>query len=126
MNVHMLADWWGVEKALVEKQNGGLYALTWGVSEKGYKYITTGIIESYNPDSHLEIGKYTYFNPERNIFGPMKLSIQAKQSDSMIELTINQSGYGSGENWDWYHQSVSEAWPTMAKKLKDYLEDGFN
>ncbi len=40
-----LRGWWGVERALVEPQIGGLYALAWGVTAQGFRYASTGIVD---------------------------------------------------------------------------------
>ena len=43
----MLKNWWGVERALVDTKTGGVYTLTWSIPKKGFGYVSTGIVKSY-------------------------------------------------------------------------------
>ena len=118
----MLNGWWGVEKALVEKREGGVYALVWDISESGFRYVATGIIKSYKADAILEIENYTYLNLKMPIMGPMGLIIEAIVKNNQTELTVTQTGYQSGGDWDWYYDAVKQAWPDVLASLKEYLE----
>ena len=40
-DLNMLRDWWNVERALLEKFNGGIYVLTWNITVKGFGFIST-------------------------------------------------------------------------------------
>ena len=117
-----LNEWWGVERALVDKRPGGIYALAWEISEDGIKYISSGIIRDYLPDYLIHIEKMMYFNPARQILGPMELIVHASPKDGGSEVTITHMGYQSGEDWDWYYEAVKEAWPKAAQTLKVFLE----
>ena len=122
MDFDKLNGWWGVEKALVEKREGGVYALVWDISESGFRYVATGIIKSYKADAILEIENYTYLNLNMPIMGPMGLIIEAIVKNNQTELTITQTGYQSGGDWDWYYDAVKQAWPDVLASLKEYLE----
>lgn len=122
MDFDMLNGWWGVEKALVEKREGGVYALVWDISESGFRYVATGIIKSYKADAILEIENYTYLNLNMPIMGPMGLIIEAIVKNNQTELTVTQTGYQSGGDWDWYYDAVKQAWPDVLASLKEYLE----
>lgn len=122
MDFDMLNGWWGVEKALVEKREGGVYALVWDISESGFRYVATGIIKSYKADAILEIENYTYLNLKMPIMRPMGLIIEAIVKNNQTELTVTQTGYQSGGDWDWYYDAVKQAWPDVLASLKEYLE----
>ena len=119
----MLHEWWDVERALIEKCIGGVYTLAWNITDKGFGYISTGIIKDYEPGSIIEIGHLVYLNPNRSLLGPMTLTIKATVKDGRTELYLRQDGYQNGADWDWYYQAVTHAWPVVVKKLKDYLEE---
>jgi uncharacterized protein YndB with AHSA1/START domain len=123
INNSMLHDWWNVERALIEKRSGGIYALTWNITDKGFGYVSTGIIKHYEPASILEIDHLVYLNPDRPLFGPMTLTIKATEKVGKTELYLCQGGYQNGEDWDWYYDAVKQAWPIVVKTLKDYLEE---
>ncbi len=114
--------WWHVERGLVEPPRaGGVWALAWERSEHGFKYVITGRIASLDP-RRLVISEMLYFNPERPIFGPMTLTVEATPSTDGCDLTVCQDGYGDGEDWDWYYKVVSWAWPEVLKEIKEFLE----
>ena len=119
---NMLRDWWGVERSLIEKRNGGAYVIAWNITDKGFGYVSTGIINQYDANGLLDIDNFIYLNPERSILGGMKLTVHAKEKNGKSELYLCQSNYQTGEDWDWYYEAVKQAWPVVAKTLKEYLE----
>ncbi len=117
-----LLGWWGVERALVEPRGGGVYALAWGVTPHGFRYVVTGVIRVYDPDHELRIEQYTYFNPERPILGPMRLTVTADARETGgSNVKVIQDGYRDGSDWDWYFEAVRAAWPVALRSLQDYL-----
>ena len=118
----MLRAWWDVERTLIEKRIGGLYTLAWDITDRGFGFISTGVIRNYIPESVLEIDNFIYLNPGISILGPMKLTVYAKKKRSGAELYLCQDGYQTGRDWDWYYEAVQQAWPVVANKLKRYLE----
>jgi hypothetical protein len=122
IEVDSLKQWWEVERALIEKRNGGIYALAWDISEAGFKYISSGIINSYKPADHLYIENYLYFNPDKPIFGPMSLKVEVKEKGDWTELYLCQDGYREGNDWNWYYEAVKQAWPIVLQNLKKFLE----
>jgi hypothetical protein len=118
----MLRDWWSVERSLIEKKAGGLYVLAWNIGETGFGYISSGIIQTYDPAGELIIDNLVYMNPGRPLLGPMKLSIRAEEKNDQTGLVLCQDGYRQGEHWDWYYEAVKGAWPVVLEGLKGYLE----
>ena len=102
---------------------GGLYALAWDISTRGFRYVTTGIVRKYVAERVLTIDHYSYFNPERPIFGPMRLRVYAAQrTGGGCSLLVIQDGYGDGADWDWYYKSVRSAWPRALRALRQHLK----
>ena len=123
LDVQALQAWWGVERALVQPCEGGLYALTWKISEAGFGFVTTGIIAHLDPAARLRIDNYTYFNPTRDILGPMSLDVEVwRATNGHTTLRVTQDGYQDGADWDWYYASVVEAWPIVLESIKAYVE----
>ncbi len=118
----LLRGWWGVERALIEKRPGGVYALGWNITEAGFKYISSGTVRSYEKGRLLEIENLVYFNPERPILGPMTLQVKVENKGGATELSLCQDGYQNGPDWDWYYEAVKDAWPKVLVTLKEYLE----
>jgi uncharacterized protein YndB with AHSA1/START domain len=118
----MLREWWAVERTLIDNKKGGLYTLAWNISDKGFGFISTGIIEEYNPANTLVIENFVYLNPDKPFFGPMKLTVKAEPKGNGSVLYLCQDGYQSGAHWDWYYDVVKQAWPAVVLTLKEYLE----
>jgi uncharacterized protein YndB with AHSA1/START domain len=118
----MLKDWWGVEKALIQKKIGGLYTIAWKVDENGMGYVSTGIIKKYDPNCELEIASLVYLNPAKAFLGPMSLAIRATEKNGSTDVYLCQDGYQQGDEWLLYYQAVKEAWPAVMEDFKKYLE----
>jgi hypothetical protein len=123
LDPHMLKDWWSVERTLIEQKVGGTYLLAWNVTPQGFGYVASGVIGEFDPGHSLIIENYCYLNPERAILGPMRLIVRAWHlDDQTTQLYLCQDGYQQGGDWDWYYQSVKQAWPMVGDVLKNYLE----
>lgn len=118
----LIKKWWGVESCLIEQKQGGLYSLAWEASDKGFHYVSTGIITVFIPGRELMIDHFVYFNPEKQILGPTYLSIKLQEKDGCTLLQLVQGGYQSGSDWDWFYDSVKDAWPKVLQELKAFLE----
>lgn len=120
----MLGEWWGVERCMVDRKPGGIYLLAWGVSEQGIRYLSSGVINAYEPGRLLQIGHYMYVNAERPFLGPQQLQVQttAFNGGTLLELTQGPYPEQGGEHWDWYYDAVKDAWPRVLQQLKQYLE----
>jgi uncharacterized protein YndB with AHSA1/START domain len=120
--VDAMREWWGVDRGLVEHRVGGVWALTWEVTEKGFRYAQTGVIQALRPGELLHIGSLLYLSPERPILGPMELTVAVVPQEPFSRLTVFQTGYQEGADWDWYYNAVTEAWPRTLPLVKQYLE----
>ncbi len=119
----LLKKWWGIETCLVEKKQGGLYSLAWEASSKGFHYVSTGIITVFLPNRELLIDHFVYFNPDKQILGPTYLSIKLQEDEDGTFLQLVQGGYQTGGDWDWFYDSVKDAWPKVLETLKKFLEE---
>ena len=117
-----LKNWWSAERCLIEAKQGGIYSLAWNISKQGFQYISTGVITVYQPANELLIDHFVYFNPEKSILGPTYLSLKMEEDDSSTQLKLIQGGYKYGDDWDWFYDSVKDAWPKVLEDLRSYLE----
>jgi uncharacterized protein YndB with AHSA1/START domain len=118
----MLRKWWKTERTFIEKKVGGVYTLAWNISEHGFGYVSSGIIGQFVPDSTLVIENFVYLNPSKPLLGPMKLTILATEESGQTSLYLCQDGYQDSADWDWYYETVNQAWPEVVLTLKEYLE----
>lgn len=118
-----LEKWWGVERSLIELTRGGVYTLAWQVSTGGIGYVFSGTIAEYLPAHRLSIENAVYLSAQRSILGPMALTVEVNARPDASVLSITQSGYQQGGDWDWYYEAVKAAWPTVVIDIKKYLEN---
>jgi len=118
----LLKGWWSVERCLVEAKQGGLYSLAWNINKQGFQYVSTGIITVFHSPNELLIDHFVYFSPEKSILGPTYLSIKLEENNSSANLRLVQGGYQYGGDWDWFYESVNDAWPKVLQILKIFLE----
>lgn len=107
-----LIKWWSVQRCFIDLKEGGNNTLTWGISEKGFQYVNTGIIKKYIPGSILHITNLMYPNPEKPILGPVDLIIEVKQiTNEKSLLNVKQRPYpeNAGDDWNWYYEAVKDA-----------------
>lgn len=97
--------------------------MVWQKSHNSLEYISTGIVAEYLPDCQLKIENMVYVNPQRPIFGPMTLMVLTTPEKVGTTLTVVQSGYQYGPDWDWYYNIVKETWPLVILKIKTYVEN---
>jgi len=90
LNLDHLKNWWGVDGALIQRKDGGIYTLTWLKSEQGIKFISTGRIRLLDKRSHLHLEDLVYINSERGIFGPFTLQYNITEHKSYSILRIKQ------------------------------------
>jgi hypothetical protein len=117
-----LRAWWGVDRALVEPQEDGVYALAWAARGEAFSYVATGVVGAYEPGRSLYLHHYTYLSPSRAVLGPMRLNVGVQpEAPGSSRVTVIQDGYRDGPDWDWYYDAVRGAWPVALAALRDHL-----
>lgn len=117
-----LNKWWGVDSALIEKKDGGIYCITWLKSEAGIKFISTGRIKLYDRHSHLHLEDMIYINSEKPILGPFTIQYNIQEKTGHCVLNVRQGGFEKGAKHEWYYEAVLQGWPEALMMLKNYLE----
>ncbi len=80
------------------------------------------MVKSILPGKRLRLEPLVYFNAERAVLGPMRLSISVRERGGKTRVSVRQDGYGEGPDWDWYYQAVVQGWKDTLANLKEYLE----
>ncbi|MDA2912840.1 SRPBCC domain-containing protein [Acidobacteriia bacterium AH_259_A11_L15] len=122
LDVEQMKQWWGATRGLVEERRGGVWTLAWGEPGQGYKYVVAAVVKSILPGKRLRLEPLVYFNAERAVLGPMRLSISVRERGGKTRVSVRQDGYGEGPDWDWYYQAVVQGWKDTLANLKEYLE----
>ncbi|MFQ5778243.1 MAG: SRPBCC domain-containing protein [Terriglobia bacterium] len=123
LDPEQMKRWWGAARGLVEERKGGVWALAWGGEEgKGYRTAVSGVLKSFHPGKRILLEPLVYFNPERSVLGPMRLSISVRNQGGRTRVTVRQDGFREGPDWDWYYEAVNHGWKESLLHLKEFLE----
>ncbi|MFQ5663908.1 MAG: SRPBCC domain-containing protein [Terriglobia bacterium] len=122
LDPEQMKQWWGATNGLVEERKGGVWALAWGAPDQGYKNVVSGVLKSLQPNKRIRIEPLVYFNSQRPVLGPMRLSISVREKAGRTRVTVRQDGFGDGPDWDWYYEAVLKGWKETLGNLKDFLE----
>lgn len=120
LDLKEMRSWWGVERGFIDPKPGGCWTVAWEISEKGFGYVSTGVIKEIQLGKNIVIENLVYLNPAKSILGPMTLDIKVEEAKENTILTVEQSGYGEGDDWFWYYNAVVEGWPHALKLLRNH------
>lgn len=118
-----LTGWWQVSRSLVERKVGGVWSISWddwGAEETQHAW--TGVIEALSP-TRVVIGRLVMNEPDRPLFGPLELEIEAVPADGGTRVIVYHRGYRDGADWDWMHDTVVRGWAHVLGDLRDWYSD---
>lgn len=118
----MMKQWWGVTDALVKPCKNGPWALAWGPSEHGYRYVVSGVIKSLVPGKRLRVDPLVYLSSAYGVLGPMRLVVSVGHRNGRTRVTVRQDGLGTGEQWDRYREALLAGWKEALRNLKEFLQ----
>lgn len=120
-----LKAWWKVSRSLVERQQGGIWSITWddwGEEETQHAWI--GVIEDITPN-RLLIGHLVMIEPDMPLLGPMQLEISVKPANGGTAVTVTHRGYQYGDHWDTIHDLVVKGWDHVLGDMKAWFQDEY-
>ncbi len=122
INAEDLEGWWNTSRSLVEAKPGGIWAVSWDdYGEEKTQHAWAGVVEEMEA-GRLRIGHLVMFEPDRPVFGPLKLEIVVVPANGGTSLTVLHRGYRSGEDWDWMHDTVVAGWRKVLGDLQRWFQ----
>jgi len=122
LEVEQIKQWWGAARGLVEPRRGGVWPAAWGEPGQSYRFAVSGVVKSLKPAARLRLDPVVYFNHERGIFGPMRLTLMVKERDGRTRVRATQEGGGDGPEWEWFYETLKPGWKESLANLKRFLE----
>ena len=52
----------------------------------------------------------------------MEITVHTQQQGDGTGVSLCQSGYQEGSDWNWYYEVVRDTWPEVLRHLKGYVE----
>ena len=116
-----LRGWWKVSRSLAEDRPGGVWSVAWDdFGEERTHHAWVGVVEERAP-RRLLVAPLVMIEPQRPLFGPMRLEVVATPAAVGTSLTVSHHGYRRGEHWDWIHDAVVVGWRHVLADLREWL-----
>ncbi len=118
-----IRGWWGVNRAIVIPERGGIWVAAWGSEEDTPDYITTATIKEFDPPRRLVLGDYRYFAKT----GPLPF-----QADFLTEFTVEarhqgallrviQDGFPADSVADAFYAGCQKGWFDTFQGIRRFL-----
>jgi uncharacterized protein YndB with AHSA1/START domain len=104
--------WWGVARAIVMPEPGGVWAAAWGEAEDDPDYITVATIQEFAPPHRLILSDYRY----RARSGPLPFAAEFVTEFLVLPhpqgavLRVTQTGFPAGAEADDYYAGCKKGW----------------
>jgi uncharacterized protein YndB with AHSA1/START domain len=118
-----IRQWWGVSRAIVLPEPGGIWAATWGDSEDDPDYVTIATIRAFEPPSRLVLSDYRY----RARSGALRFHADfvteftiAPHADGST-LRVSQDGFPAGPEADEFYAACGDGWRNTFAGIRTFL-----
>jgi uncharacterized protein YndB with AHSA1/START domain len=120
-----IRHWWGVARAVVLAEAGGVWAAAWGESEDDPDYITVATIREFEPPRRLVLCDYRYHASK----GPLpfkaefvtEFTVEPHAEGSL--LRVCQDGFPAGPEADSFYQGCEIGWRNTFAGIRRYLQE---
>jgi uncharacterized protein YndB with AHSA1/START domain len=120
-----IRGWWGVARAIVLPQPGGVWAATWGEAEDDADYITAATIRDFEPPRRMVLTDYRY----RARDGPLPFAadfvtefLVLPHSEGTV-LRVTQNGFPAGPEADEFYTACGKGWRDTFAGVRRYLSE---
>ncbi|MGH9748558.1 MAG: VOC family protein [Candidatus Polarisedimenticolia bacterium] len=117
--------WWGVARAVVLAQPGGMWAAAWGGSEDDPEYVTAATIRTFDPPRRMVLTDYRY----RARSGP--LPFEADFATEFVVtadpqgavLRVSQDGFPIGPEGEKFRAACARGWQDTFAGIRRFLSE---
>src|SRR5262245_13813072 len=115
--------WWGVARAVVLPQPGGVWAAAWGEAEDDPDYVTAATIREFDPPHRLVLSDYRY----RAKSGPLPFRAEFITEFLVLPhpegavLRVTQDGFPAGREADQFYAGCQQGWRDTFAGVRNYL-----
>ncbi len=118
-----IRGWWGVARAVIVPEPGGIWAAAWGDAEDDPEYSSAATIREFEPPHRMVLADYRY----RAKSGPLpflatfvtEFVVMAHPEGAALRVT--QSGFPSGREADSFYSACETGWRDTFAGIRRYL-----
>ena len=118
-----IRGWWGVARAVVLPQPGGIWAAAWGVAEDDPDYITVATIRDFEPPRRMVLSNYLY----RAKSGPLPFDADFVTEFAVLPhptgaiLRVTQDGFPLSPEADEFYSGCEKGWRDTFAEIRRHL-----
>jgi uncharacterized protein YndB with AHSA1/START domain len=118
-----IRSWWGVARAIVLAQPGGIWAATWGEGEDDPDYITVATIREFEPPCRMVLCNYRYRakNGQLPFHAEFVTEIAVMPHPTGAVLRVTQDGFPSGPEADAFYAGCEKGWRDTFAGIRRHL-----
>lgn len=119
-----IRKWWGVARAVVLPEPGGIWAAAWGQSEDDPEYVTVATIREFDPPHRMVLTDYRY----RAKTGPLPFDADFVTEFAVAPappgavLRVSQDGFPAGPDADDFFAACEQGWRDTFAGIRRLLE----
>jgi uncharacterized protein YndB with AHSA1/START domain len=120
-----IRGWWGVARAVVLAQEGGVWAAAWGANEDDPDYITAATIRAFEAPRRLVLADYRY----RARSGPLPFDANFVTEFLVLPraegaaLRVIQDGFPVTPEADTFYAGCERGWRETFAGIRRYLSE---
>jgi uncharacterized protein YndB with AHSA1/START domain len=118
-----IREWWGVARAVVLAEPGGVWAATWGSSEDDPDYVTVAAIRDFDPPRRMVLADYRYRAKAGQL--PFRADfvtefVVAPHPEGSV-LRVSQDGFPAGPEGDQFYAACGQGWRDTFAGIRRFL-----
>jgi uncharacterized protein YndB with AHSA1/START domain len=118
-----IRGWWGVNRAIVQPEQGGIWAATWGENEDDPDFITIATMRVFDPPRRILLNDYKYTAKT----GPLpfkadlslEFTVQAHADGTLLK--VNNAGFPCDPVADGFFHGCDVGWTNTFDAMQRYV-----
>ena len=118
-----IRGWWHASRAIVVPRTGGVWAAAWGDDEDAPDYLTSAIVEVFEPPRRLRLTDYRYVaqSGELPFEADFSVEFEVVPHISGSRLRVTQSGFPAAPVADEFLADCETGWHDTLASIRRFL-----
>jgi len=118
-----LRGWWGVARAIVQPEQGGMWAAVWGEHEDDPDFITIATMKIFEPPKRILLTDYKYTAKAGPLPFKADLSLEftVEPHTAGSLLKVNNAGFPCDPAADAFFEGCHDGWTNTFAMMEKYV-----